>query len=56
MIFATHPGDLPLALRLSEGLGVGLAATSRGLLLVRWLPKFNLVAFRIHDPPELPVL
>ena len=26
------------------------------LLPGRWLPKFNLVAFRIHDPPELPVL
>jgi len=22
----------------------------------RWLPKLNLVAFRIHDPPELSVL
>lgn len=49
IIFATQP----LGLRLSEGIGVGFAATCRGLLLGRWLPKLNLVAFRVYDPPEL---
>jgi hypothetical protein len=29
---------------------------ARRLLAGRWLPEFDLVAFGIHDPAELPVL